>query len=131
MISRSLTIVAPIVNEWAAPIPVLIMTFLFLCGLFTAYSFPEEDEFTPGQVQKEIIYDLSGKKSSQNRNAGQKDNSDSDTNVTQLNLSQALKNESSTDEVIQGGNNRNTSLTGIKNNIPQLDNRTLSGHSAD
>lgn len=64
MISRSLTIVAPIVNEWAAPIPVLIMMFLFLCGLFTAYSFPEEDEFTPGQAQKEIIYDLSGKKGS-------------------------------------------------------------------
>lgn len=86
MISRSITIVAPIVNEWAAPIPVLIMMFLFFAGLLTAYSFPEEDEFTPGQAQKEIVYDLSGKRGNRSNKSG-KDNSDSDANVTHLNLS--------------------------------------------
>lgn len=65
----------------------MIMVGLFIAGLLTAYSFPEEDEFTPGQAQKEIIYDLSGHRRNQSKNTEQKENSDSDPNVTRLNLS--------------------------------------------
>lgn len=68
MIARSITIVAPIVNEWAAPFPIFIMIFLLLCGLGTSYSFPKDDEFTPGQTQKELVIDLNGKKDSPSRN---------------------------------------------------------------
>jgi hypothetical protein len=49
MIARSITIVAPIVNEWTAPFPIIIMLFFLFIGLCTSYSFPNEGEFTPGQ----------------------------------------------------------------------------------
>jgi len=48
MIARSITIVAPIVNEWTAPFPIIIMIFFLFIGLFTSYTFPNEGEFTPG-----------------------------------------------------------------------------------
>jgi hypothetical protein len=62
MIARSITIVAPIVNEWASPFPILIMIAFLIAGLLTSYSFPNDNEFTPGEEQKEIVYDLNGKK---------------------------------------------------------------------
>ena len=62
MIARSITIVAPIVNEWSSPIPIVIMIAFLIAGLLTSYSFPNDDEFTPGEEQKEIVYDLNGKK---------------------------------------------------------------------
>ena len=85
MIARSITIVAPIVNEWAAPLPIVVMIFLLISGLLTSYSFPNQNEFTPGEEQKEIVYDLNGRKALTQRNLDQKDNSDG--NVTHLNLS--------------------------------------------
>ena len=102
MIARSITIVAPIVNEWAAPLPIVVMIFLLISGLLTSYSFPNQNEFTPGEEQKEIVYDLNGRKALTQRNLDQKDNSEG--NVTHLNLSQAFNNEeagNSTDEVEQ------------------------------
>lgn len=50
MIARSITIVAPITNEWGAPIPMLIMLVFSVIGILTAITFPNEDEFTPGIV---------------------------------------------------------------------------------
>lgn len=87
MIARSITIVAPIVNEWSAPLPMVIMIVLLLAGLITSYSFPGEDEFTPGQAQKEFVYDLNGKRGSASKNSEGKDNSDNEGNVTRLDLS--------------------------------------------
>lgn len=83
MIGRSITIFAPIVNEWSMPFPMVIMTFFLLCGLITSYSFPKDNEFTPGEVQKEFVYDLNGKKNGN----GTAKNSENDGNVTHLNLS--------------------------------------------
>lgn len=68
MIARSITIVAPIVNEWAAPLPIVIMIVLLIAGLLTSYSFPNQNEFTPGEEQKEIVYDLNGRKALAPRN---------------------------------------------------------------
>jgi hypothetical protein len=48
MIARSITIVAPIVNEWPSPFPVVVMFFFTIIGLLTALTFPKENEFTPG-----------------------------------------------------------------------------------
>lgn len=57
MIARSVTIVAPICNEWPAPIPILLMLAFSVVGLLTSMTFPNEDEFTPGIEQKELRYD--------------------------------------------------------------------------
>jgi len=45
MIARSITIVAPIVNEWPAPIPIIIMIGFSIVGLLTSLTFPDESEF--------------------------------------------------------------------------------------
>lgn len=57
MIARSVTIVAPICNEWPAPLPIVLMLAFSTLGLLTSITFPNEDEFTPGIEQKEIRYD--------------------------------------------------------------------------
>lgn len=111
MIARSITIVAPIVNEWASPFPIIIMIVLLIAGLLTSYSFPNENEFTPGEQQKEIVYDLNGKKSLKNNNSDLKDNSECEANITQLNLSQALQNESSTEEIDQENRTQNNTIS--------------------
>ena len=49
MIARSITIVAPIVNEWPAPLPLLVILAFSVCGMFTSFSFPKECEFIPGE----------------------------------------------------------------------------------
>ena len=49
MIARSITIVAPIVNEWAAPLPILVMLIFSVIGFLTTFMFPREDEFTLGE----------------------------------------------------------------------------------
>lgn len=54
MIARSITIVAPIINEWAAPMPMVIMLGFSIVGLITSVTFPDEGEFTPGNVQKDL-----------------------------------------------------------------------------
>ena len=48
MIARSITIVAPIVNEWPSPFPVVVMFCFIIIGMLTAFTFPKENEFTPG-----------------------------------------------------------------------------------
>lgn len=48
MIARSVTIVAPIANEWPAPMPMLLMLGFSILGIITSLTFPNEDEFTPG-----------------------------------------------------------------------------------
>ena len=50
MIARSVTILAPIVNEWAAPAPILIMLGFSIMGAITSLTFPSEDE----QLSKQI-----------------------------------------------------------------------------
>ena len=57
MIARSVTIFAPICNEWPAPFPILLMLGWGVVGLLTSVTFPDEDEFTPGIAQKEVKYD--------------------------------------------------------------------------
>ena len=57
MIARSVTIFAPICNEWPSPIPVLMMLGFSILGLMTSVTFPNENEFTPGTVQKDLKYD--------------------------------------------------------------------------
>ena len=132
MIARSITIVAPIVNEWSSPFPILIMLVLLVAGLLTSYSFPNENEFTPGEEQKEIVYDLNGKKAINSRNSEQRDNSDYEANITQLNLSQALKDDTSTEKSENGNRNHNLSPRSVKRNaMPNSDERTISGVSAD
>jgi len=44
MIARSVTILAPIVNEWAAPIPIAVILVLSIIGLATSTTFPRVDE---------------------------------------------------------------------------------------
>lgn len=61
MIARSVTIVAPIVNEWSAPYPILAILFFAIVGIFTSLTFPKEDEFSNGQKIKEIKYDLASR----------------------------------------------------------------------
>lgn len=40
MIARSITIMAPIVNEWAAPIPIVVILVLSILGMATSTTFP-------------------------------------------------------------------------------------------
>jgi hypothetical protein len=54
MIARSVTIVAPIANEWPAPIPMILMLSFSILGMVTSLTFPNEDEFTPGIIQKDL-----------------------------------------------------------------------------
>jgi len=58
MIARSVTIVAPIVNEWASPLPILAMLFFTVIGTLTSLSFPQEDEFTLGDKRKELHFNI-------------------------------------------------------------------------
>jgi hypothetical protein len=44
MIARSVTIVAPIVNEWDVPYPILIMLGFTIIGLINTFFFPHEEE---------------------------------------------------------------------------------------
>ena len=50
MIARSITILAPIVNEWQTPIPIVIMLLFSVIGVFTSLTFPSEDQ----QLRSEI-----------------------------------------------------------------------------
>jgi hypothetical protein len=61
MIARSVTIVAPIVNEWAAPWPIVILFIFSILGYLTSFTFPKEDEFADGEKIKEIKYDITAK----------------------------------------------------------------------
>jgi MFS family permease len=58
MIARSITIVAPIVNEWAAPLPIVVILGFSIIGIFTSWTFPEESEFIPGVVIQETKYNI-------------------------------------------------------------------------
>lgn len=58
MIARSITIVAPIVNEWAAPLPILVILVFSMIGIFTSLTFPHEHEFSPGEVIQETKYNI-------------------------------------------------------------------------
>jgi hypothetical protein len=60
MIARSITIVAPIVNEWAAPMPIMVILAFSVIGILTSYTFPKEHEFIPGLVIKETKYNIEG-----------------------------------------------------------------------
>ena len=53
MIARSITIVAPIVNEWPAPIPLFILLGFSVLGMITSLTFPNENEFVVGLKQKD------------------------------------------------------------------------------
>ena len=44
MIARSITILAPIVNEWAAPIPIIVIFVLSVIGFATSTTFPSMEE---------------------------------------------------------------------------------------
>ena len=44
MIARSVTIVAPIVNEWDPPYPILVMSVFSVIGLITSYTFDDINE---------------------------------------------------------------------------------------
>lgn len=79
MIARSVTIVAPIVNEWAAPIPIVVMLAFAIVGLVTSATFPDESEFVVGEKQEDKTYNL-------NENIG-----DADSDLTQVNMSSGLK----------------------------------------
>ena len=63
MIARSVTIVAPIVNEWAAPWPIIMLFGFSILGYLTSFTFPKEDEFADGEKIKEIKYDFTAKQS--------------------------------------------------------------------
>ena len=43
MIARSVTIVAPIVNEWTAPMPIFIMLAFSVLGILVSLTFPKEE----------------------------------------------------------------------------------------
>lgn len=58
MIARSVTIVAPIVNEWPAPIPIVIILVFSVIGLATSITFPMEGEFAQGEELKDKHFDL-------------------------------------------------------------------------
>ena len=79
MIARSVTIVAPIVNEWASPIPIVVMMFFSVVGLVTTATFPDESEFVVGEKQEDKTYNL-------NENI-----KDADSDLTQVNMSSGLK----------------------------------------
>jgi len=58
MIARSITIVAPIVNEWPAPLPLVIILGFSIIGIITAMTFPSEAEFIPGERIQETKYNF-------------------------------------------------------------------------
>ena len=58
MIARSITIVAPIVNEWSAPIPIVIMFGFSIIGILTSLTFPDESEFVQGDKLEDKTYNL-------------------------------------------------------------------------
>ena len=45
MIARSITIVAPIVNEWQAPLPIVVMLGFSILGIIVAATFPSEESW--------------------------------------------------------------------------------------
>jgi len=61
MIARSITIIAPIVNEWPAPLPIFAILFFSILAIFVTFFLPREDEFVIGEKLKEIKYDIAGK----------------------------------------------------------------------
>lgn len=61
MIARSITIVAPIVNEWPAPIPIIILLGFSIIGMICSFFFPAECEFVPGEKLEEKTYNLEEK----------------------------------------------------------------------
>lgn len=61
MIARSITIVAPIINEWEAPWPIVVLMVFSIAGMLTSLTFPKEDEFADGEKLKEIKYDIAGR----------------------------------------------------------------------
>ena len=85
MIARSITIVAPIVNEWQAPFPIVVMVIFSLIGLFTGMTFPDQDEFVPGNPLKEKKYNM--------RENNKKGENGSD--ISYRNLSRELRDENS------------------------------------
>ena len=58
MIARSVTIVAPIVNEWSAPTPIIVMFAFSIIGLVTSLTFPDESEFVIGEKHEDRTYNL-------------------------------------------------------------------------
>lgn len=50
MIARSVTIVAPIVNEWDPPFPILMMTGFSIIGLITSYTFDDISDSDPETI---------------------------------------------------------------------------------
>ena len=58
MIARSITIVAPIVNEWPAPLPILVILGFSVIGILTSLTFPQEHEFSPGEVIQDTKYNI-------------------------------------------------------------------------
>lgn len=76
MVARSVTIMAPIVNEWAAPLPILVILIFSLIGIATSLTFPTEQE----QLKKQLI----------NQNESQQE---SQSILSYHNISQELKNK--------------------------------------
>jgi MFS family permease len=60
MIARSITIVAPIVNEWPAPLPIVVIFCFSIVGLLTSFTFPYEHEFIPGEVIEDKKFNIAG-----------------------------------------------------------------------
>jgi MFS family permease len=81
MIARSITIVAPIINEWEAPWPIVVLMAFSIIGLITTFTFPKEDEFADGEKIKEVKYDIGGRASL---------GKESDLSFHDLNLSQEI-----------------------------------------
>ena len=50
MIARSITIIAPVINEWPAPYPILSIFMFSIFGIFTSLTFPNDDE----KLKKEL-----------------------------------------------------------------------------
>lgn len=65
MVARSITIVAPIANEWAAPTPIIIMFGFSIIGIITSLTFPGEDEFIKGLNKEEKTYNMNESKNSE------------------------------------------------------------------
>lgn len=57
LIARSVTIVAPIVNEWPVPTPIVIMLAFSVLGLLGSLTFPSDEEL---QIKNE--HDASGQR---------------------------------------------------------------------
>lgn len=82
MIARSITIVAPIVNEWPAPIPLFILLGFSVLGIITSLTFPNETEFVQGQKQRD-----------KKLNLGKSDTSDQTKSFSFHNLSQEINED--------------------------------------